>query len=75
MINYPSFLEVWDIVEKCYIPKYEDDATKKLTIDSKLERKENDSAVNAILTSVYESIIILFGNSTNAHEMWNALIN
>ena len=74
MINYFNILEVWDIVEKGYEPKY-DKTTNQLTIESKLEEEENLYVENAILSSVSESVAIMFGNMTNAHDMWKALIN
>ena len=73
MINYFNILKVWDIVEKGYVPKYDD--KNELTTKSKLEENENLHAVYAILSSVSESVIILFGDMTSAHDMWKALIN
>lgn len=72
-MNYLSLLEIWDIVENGYVPKY-GNTTNKLTAVP-IEKKENNSAVNAIFTSVHESIAMLFGNFNNAHEMWKALVN
>ena len=35
----------------------------------------NDTAMNAIMSLVHESIAIVFCNATNAKEMWDALVN
>ena len=74
MINYFNILEVWDIVEKGYEPKY-DKTTNQLTIESKLAVEDNLFAENAILNLVGDSVEIEFDNMTNAHDMWKALIN
>ena len=74
MINYFNILEVWDIVEKGYEPKY-DKTTNQLTIESKIAEEENLCAENAILSSIGDSVKIEFDNMTNAHDMWKALIN
>jgi gag-polypeptide of LTR copia-type len=39
-----------------------------------LDKRANDSVVNAILNLVSEGVALLFGNMTTAHVMWNALI-
>jgi gag-polypeptide of LTR copia-type len=73
MVNYLNILEVWDIVEKGYIAKY-NSTTNVLTTESLLDKMANDNAVNAILNSVSEGVALLFGNMTTAQEMWNTLI-
>ena len=77
MKNYLSILDVWDIIEKGYVPKLTD-AGDKLTTTSKREKKENDNAVNAIYYSVSESVRNVLSMSKymdSAHNMWNALVN
>ena len=72
-MNYLSLIDVWEIIENGYIPKY-NEGTKALTTESKLEKASNDSAVNAILNSVSENVALIFKNSFTAKEMWDALI-
>jgi hypothetical protein len=73
MINYLNILDVWDIVDKGYIAKY-NFTSNVLTTEPLLDKRANDNAVNAILNSVSEGVALLFGNMITAHEMWNALI-
>jgi hypothetical protein len=68
MINYLNILEIWEIVEKYYVPKYNPD-TNILTTESLIIKRKNDNIVNAILNSVSEGIAFLFGNMTNTNEM------
>jgi hypothetical protein len=56
------------------IPRF-DEITKKLTANSKIDKENNDYAVNIILNSVSESNGSLFIDMTNAYDMWYALIN
>jgi pantothenate kinase len=72
MINYLNILNIWDIVENNYVPKF-DATTKVMTNESKLAKRDNDNAVNSILNSVSESVTVLFSNMTTANEMWNVL--
>jgi hypothetical protein len=57
-----------------YIPIF-DEITKKLTTNSKINKKNNDYAVNIILNSVSESNGPFFNDMTSAYDMWYALIN
>ena len=81
MINYLNILEVWYVVEKGYTPTYTSVATegstdaKIETVDSKQTKKDNDLAINAIINLVSESIALIFGSSSTAKEMWDALVN
>ena len=82
MINYLNILEIWDVVENGYTPTYTTivatESTSNIiieTIDSKTTKKENDLAVNAIFNLVHESVFSLFGSTTSAKEMWDALVN
>jgi hypothetical protein len=73
MVNYLNILEVWDIVDKGYIAKY-NPISNVLTTESLLDKRANDNAINAILNSVSEGVVLLFDNIITAHEMCNALI-
>lgn len=59
MINYVNVIEDWSIIEKDYTPVY-NKTTNKLTIASKLKKRDNDYAVNAILSMVSESVALTF---------------
>ena len=54
MINYLNIIEVWDVVEKGYTPKFNTLATdstddaKVESLESILAKKDNDLATNAI---------------------------
>jgi hypothetical protein len=61
MVNYLNILEVWDVVEKYYILKYNSD-TNILTTKSLLVKTNNDNVVNIILNSVGKGVALLFGN-------------
>ena len=74
MINYLNILDVWDVVESGYSPKY-NETTNKLTTESVMTKRDNDNAVNAILNSVSEPIALIFGDMTCAKDMWQALLN
>jgi hypothetical protein len=74
MVNYLNILRVWVIVEKRYISRF-DENTEKLSVESKIDKKINDYAVNIILNSVSESNKFLFDDMTSAYDMWCALIN
>jgi hypothetical protein len=65
MVNYLNILSIWDIIERGYIPRF-DEIIKKLTANSKIDKKNNDYAVNIILNSVSESNGSLFNDMTNA---------
>jgi hypothetical protein len=74
MINYLNILELWDVVNKGYTPIFTTD-TKIETLESKQTKKENDLAINAIINLVSESVALIFGSSSTAKEMWDALVN
>jgi Zn-dependent oligopeptidase len=73
MVNYLNILEVWDIVDKRYMAKY-NPISNVLTTESLLDKWANDNAINAILNSVSKGVVLLFDNIFTAHEMWDALI-
>jgi hypothetical protein len=64
---------IWDIVEMEYIPRF-DEIIKKLTIKSKIDKKNNDYVVNIILNLVSESKGLLFDDIISAYDMWHVLI-
>jgi len=74
MINYLNILELWDVVNKGYTPIFTTD-TKIETPESKQTKKDNDLAINAIINLVSESVALIFGSSSTAKEMWDALVN
>jgi hypothetical protein len=74
MINYLNILGIWDIIEKGYIPRF-DEIIKKLTANSKINKKNNDYAVNIILNLVSESNGSLFIDMFSSYDMWYVLIN
>lgn len=76
MINYLNILEVWPVVVSGYTPKYSTtEENKDETYDSKCNKKHNNLAINAIFNAVSESVALIFGDTTSAKDMWNALIN
>ena len=82
MINYLNILEIWDVVAYGYTPTYTTivatETTNEITFEtpeSKTSKKDNDLAVNAIFNLVHESVSSLFGSTTSAKEMWDALVN
>ena len=62
MQNYLDLIDVWSIVETCYEPKYENNKTD-LTAESKVDKVNNSTAVNAILNSVSEQVAIVLPNT------------
>ena len=46
-----------------------------MTTESKLEKTKNESAINVILNFINEQIAIDFEDSSNARDMWLALLN
>jgi hypothetical protein len=67
MTNYLKIIDLWDIVENGFtITK---DANDKIDIVCLMKVKQNDQAVNVILSSVHESIAPTFGKAINAHDM------
>ena len=73
MTNYMKLIEVWEAVENGFTPTYNKD-TKIITTESKLAKKVDDLAMNAIMDVVHESIWIVFSNAKNAKEMQESLI-
>jgi hypothetical protein len=67
-INYLNIFGIWDIIEMGYIPRF-DEIIKKLTVNSKIDKKNNDYAVNIILNSVSKSNGSLFDNMTSAYDI------
>jgi hypothetical protein len=74
MVKYLNILDLWDIVQHDYIPHY-DPTNLILTQKVKELKSQNDYAVNVILNSVSEKIIILFGTTKITSEMWEPLLN
>ncbi|KAJ3702073.1 hypothetical protein LUZ61_005778 [Rhynchospora tenuis] len=72
MVVYLRLIDLWDVVEKGYTPKYVENVE---TNESKLESTKNDNAVNVLLNSVHESVSPIFGSSSIAHDMWVSLLN
>jgi hypothetical protein len=67
MINYMNILDIWNIIERGYITRFNEIA-KKLIVKSKIDKKNNDYIVNIILNSVSESKRSLFDDMTSAYE-------
>jgi hypothetical protein len=74
MVKYLNILDLWDIVQHDYIPHY-DPTNLILTQKIKELKSQNDYAINVILNSVSEKIIILFGTTEIASEMWEPILN
>jgi gag-polypeptide of LTR copia-type len=74
MINYFNILDVWSIVEHGYEQKY-NTTTRSLTTESQIDKDLNNCAVNIILNSVSEPIVLVFSNMTSAKDMWLVLLN
>jgi hypothetical protein len=55
-----------------YISIKDDDGV--LTFNSMNNKRDNDNTVNAILNFVNVSVAVFFGNMTNTHDMWEALV-
>ena len=72
MTNYLRLLDLDNAITKRFIPILDND--NKATVESEVNRKVNDQAVNAILAYVHESIAPIFGEAINAHDMWLALL-
>jgi hypothetical protein len=66
MINYLNILNVWDVVEKEYIPKY-NPGTNILTTESLLVKKYN--VVYVILNSISEGVALLLGNMNTENKI------
>ncbi|KAF3320262.1 gag-polypeptide of LTR copia-type [Carex littledalei] len=78
MINYLNILDLWSVIEKAYEPEYANSVGNeaKVEVHASTERKKlNNLAINAIYNAVSESVALLFGNTTNAKEMWDTLID
>jgi gag-polypeptide of LTR copia-type len=74
MVNYLNILDLWDVIQHDYIPHY-DSSNLILTQKVKELKSQNDYAVNIILNSVSEKIVILFGTTKIVSEMWETLLN
>jgi hypothetical protein len=61
-VNYLNILGIWDIIQHGYVPHY-DTSNLTLTQNTKKLKSQNDYAVNIILNSVSERIVILFGTT------------
>ena len=68
MTNYMKLIEVWKTVENGFTLVY-NTTTNIITTESKLTKKVDDIAMNAIMGAVHESIWIVFSNAKNAKEM------
>jgi hypothetical protein len=68
MVNYLNILDFWDVIKYSYIPQY-DSNNLTLTQKAKELKSQNDFAINVILNSVSERIVILFGTIKIASEM------
>ena len=55
MVNLLNLIDVWDIIEKRYSPKY-NAGTKVLTNESQLEKTTNENAMNVIFNFQIESL-------------------
>jgi gag-polypeptide of LTR copia-type len=74
MVNYLNILGFWDVVQHGYIPHY-DPSNLTMTRKAKELKSQNDYVINIILNSVSEKIVILFGTTEIASEMWKTLLN
>ena len=74
MQNYLDLIDVWSIIETGYEPKYKNNKTD-LTTESKVDKINNSTAVNAILNSVSEQVVMVLPNTKDAKQMWQALVN
>jgi hypothetical protein len=74
MMNYLNILDLWNVVQYDYIPHY-DSINLTMTQKAKELKSQNNYAVNVILNSVSEKIVILFGTIEIASEMWVTLLN
>jgi gag-polypeptide of LTR copia-type len=74
MVNYLNIQDLWDIIQHSYVPHY-DSSNLTLTQKAKELKSQNDYAVNVILNLVSEKIVILFGTTEIASEMWETLLN
>ena len=72
MTNYLRLLDLDNAITKRFIPILDND--NKATVESEVNRKVNDQAVNAILAYVHESIAPIFGEAINVNDMWLALL-
>jgi hypothetical protein len=54
MVNDHNILDIWEIVEQGYIPRFTKN-NKKLTTKSKINKRNNDYTVNIIINFVSES--------------------
>jgi hypothetical protein len=68
MVDYLNILDLCDVVQHDYVPHY-DPSNLTLTQNVKELKSQNDYAVNVILNSVSERIVILFGTTEIASEI------
>jgi hypothetical protein len=54
MVNYLNILDILKIIDKRYIPRF-DENNKELTTESKIDKRNNDYAVNIILNFISKS--------------------
>jgi gag-polypeptide of LTR copia-type len=74
MVNYINIVDLWDVVQLDYVPHY-DTSNLTLTQNVKKLKSQNDYAINIILNSVSEKIVILFGTTEITSEIWKTLLN
>jgi hypothetical protein len=56
MVNYLNILNLWDVVQHCYVSHY-DPSNLTLTQKVKELKSQNDYAVNVILNSVRKELL------------------
>ena len=71
--SYLNCLDLWDSIENEYMPKYDD--LDNLTIESQLEMKNNENAMNVLLDLVDKPIARHLNKLSSAYEMWNLLLD
>jgi hypothetical protein len=64
----PKYVRDLGVVEKDYVSKYNPD-TNILPTESLIMKRKNNNAVNIILNSVSEGLVLLFSNKANANEI------
>ena len=71
--GYLNCLDLWDSIENEYMPKY--DKFDNLTIESQLEMKNNENAMNVLLDLVDKPIARHLNKLSSAYDMWNLLLD
>jgi gag-polypeptide of LTR copia-type len=74
MVNYLNILGLWDVVQHGYVPYY-DPTSLTLTQKTKELKSQNNYAINVILNSISERIVILFGITEISSEIWEIILN